>query len=157
MRRQKSARSVHASLHFVQNEDCAISRTQILGAFQITGIRQADSGFRLNGLREKSRVLFGRQLFIHGGKVVEWNGAGARQHRAELAAPEIVSHQKPAPSRCGPRELNRAFYSFAAGTGEESFVQLAARQPANALREFSRQVRDVALQHRRAASRPFLL
>jgi hypothetical protein len=47
--------------------------------------------------------------------------------------------------------------TLAAGTAEESLVEIAARQPAQSPGQRARQIRHVALQHRRTAAQEFVL
>src|SRR5262249_59817676 len=48
-------------------------------------------------------------------------------------------------------ELDRRCHPFTAGTAKESALQAPACEPAQALGEFARQLRDMALQHSRTA------
>jgi len=143
---EEPAGAVHAGLHFVEDEQRAISRTELLRFAQIIAVRQPNAGFGLYWFHEKRRALVCRQLPFERGEVVERNGECVRQHRAELAAPEIVAHQResaagesvkravgvdqPGLAGGGARELDGAFDALASGAGEKRLAQPTAGESA---------------------------
>ena len=64
MRGEKFPGSVHAGLHFIENEERAMFAAEICGIGNIMRVRDANTGFGLNGLKDERRELSGLELFF---------------------------------------------------------------------------------------------
>jgi hypothetical protein len=134
--------------------------------------RYSGSGIRIPasdwiGSKKRSELFCGK-LLAESRQVAEWDRGRIRKHGAEFLAPEIIAHQgegaagktvkrarriqQSRPSGGGAGEFDRALNALASRAGEKDFAHFAARQSAKPLRQLTRQIRHMALQHRRAAA-----
>ena len=106
-------------------------------------------------------------------QVAERDCGGFRQKRSETLAPELVAHQRKRSAGepvkrmfgrkdagalgVGSRELDGGFHPFASRRSEERLRQTATRALAQLLRQFSGQIRNVRLNHRRTTALQFAL
>jgi hypothetical protein len=73
---------------------------------------------------------------------------GERTCRQSMKAALRISNARAV--RGGSRKLDRGFHAFAAAAAEIYLLQVAACQLAQAVRQFTGDLRHVALQHRRS-------
>src|ERR1700744_4831789 len=90
---EESAGTPHPGLHFIQNEQGTVLVTEGLHPGKITGRRQNDPSFSLDGLQNHGSNFFVYQQFLNSRQIAKRDLVSPAEHGTETLPPEAATHQ----------------------------------------------------------------